>query len=78
MFGTLEDIEEVELTQNEKDTGLTKHLCEERSLSNNWFIDYYIYEDKVIAIETMEDNSQHCKAEADTLEEVLAITATWC
>lgn len=77
-FKNSEDVSIVPLNECEVEKGVIEHLVEERSVLDNWFVDYYIYANKVEAIETMGDNYNHCTAEASSLKEVLEITSQWC
>lgn len=78
MFGDTEGLERITITEVEKKSGVKDGFIEVRSESENWYITYFVYEDHVEVVEAMGDNYEHCKAEAETLEEAAAIAGKWC
>ena len=76
MFGDMEGVVRSALTEKNIEDGVEEVFIEERGY--DWVVTYYIYADKVQAVEYMDDNPEHCTAEAKTLSEVMAITSQWC
>lgn len=78
MFGDLEGLEREAITVEEAKSGIKECYIERRSLSLDWFVTYFVYKNLIVAVENIEDNYEHRKAEAETMEEILSITAGWC
>ena len=76
MFGDLEGLERVAMTEQEEDSGVIEMFVENRS--EDWFITYYVYNDKCIVIEAMDGNYHHCKEECKDLGEAISVASKWC
>ena len=76
MFGDLEGLTKIDVSEPEKDFGVLECYVEPRS--EDWWITYTVYENKVIVVESMGDNMNHCTEECKTLDEAISVASKWC
>ena len=76
MFGDLEGLTRLALTEREIEAGVQEVFGEDRGY--DWYITYYVYEDKCIVVEYMDGNHEHCKETCDDLNAAIAVASKWC
>jgi len=76
MFGDMEGITKTDVSQPEQDFGVLECYVETRS--EDWWITYTVYEDKVEVQESMGDNINHCNKTCKTLDEAISVASQWC
>ena len=76
MFGDVECLSRSGITEGEYESGVIEVFIEERS--EDWFITYYVYENKCEVVEYIDGNYEHAKETADNLEDAVLIASKWC
>ena len=69
-------LDSFDVTEQEEDSGVIEVFIEKRS--EDWYITYYVYEDKCIIIEAIGENYHHCKEECKDLGEAISVASHWC
>ncbi len=75
MIRDMKRLTKIDVTEPQKDFGVIECYVEVRS--EDWWITYTVYKDKVEVTESM-DNMNHCIETCNTLEEAIQVASQWC
>ena len=70
------ELEQIALTKNLQADGVLECWVENRS--EDWYITYKIYADKVTVQESMDESVNHCFKTCETMKEAMNIASEWC